>query len=64
MCASHVERARVNVTRAIKTVVKKIATYSQSSGWYLSTTIKTGQFCVYLPDPRFSIAWQFTPGGE
>jgi len=48
----------VNVTRAIKAVVRKIMTHSRAAGWYLATTIRTGRFCVYVPDPRFPVAWE------
>ena len=57
--ASTAERARVNVTRAIKAVIKKIAEQSPSLALYLSTTIKTGTFCSYTPDPRIPVNWEF-----
>ena len=57
--ASVTERARVNVTRAIKAVIKKIAEQSPALELYFATTIKTGTFCSYTPDPRFPITWQF-----
>ena len=52
------ERARLNVTRAIKAVVKRISRQHPSLGRYLDTTIKTGTFCSYTPDPRIHIRWQ------
>jgi tetratricopeptide (TPR) repeat protein len=57
--ASAVERARVNVTRAIKGAIKKIAEQNVSFELYLSTTIKTGTFCSYTPDPRIPVSWEF-----
>lgn len=57
--ASVSERARVNVTRAIKAVIKKTGEQSESLGLYFATTIKTGNFCSYLPDPRFPVSWRF-----
>jgi eukaryotic-like serine/threonine-protein kinase len=56
--ASASERARVNVTRAIKAVIKKTGEQSESLGLYFATTIKTGNFCSYLPDPRFPVSWR------
>jgi len=56
---SYGERARVNVTRAIKSVIKRIAAGHPDLGRYLSTTIKTGTFCSYTPDPRLPIRWKF-----
>jgi len=52
------ERARLNVTRAIKSVIRRIAADNPSLGRYLQTTIRTGAFCSYTPDPRLSISWE------
>jgi hypothetical protein len=54
---AHVERARLNVTRAIKAVIRRIAEGDADLGRYLETTIRTGAFCSYVPDPRFQIRW-------
>lgn len=56
---SQVERARVNVTKTIKTAVKKITANDPLLGRYFTTTIKTGTFCSYTPDPRFPVSWQW-----
>jgi tetratricopeptide (TPR) repeat protein len=56
--ASHAERTRLNVTRAIKSVVKRVARGNPNLGHYLATTIKTGTFCSYTPDPRLPMAWK------
>ena len=29
-------------------------------GLYLRTTVKTGTFCSYTPDPRFPVEWIWT----
>lgn len=55
---SQSERARVNVTRAIRAASNKIATHSPELGDHLLVTINTGTFCVYRPDPRSPISWQ------
>lgn len=57
--ASEAERARVNVTRAVKAAVERIALASPELGRHLAATVKTGTFCVYAPDPRARIAWSF-----
>jgi tetratricopeptide (TPR) repeat protein len=57
--ASHLERARLNVTRRIRFVLDKIAAHDASLGRYLATTVKTGTFCSYTPDPRFPLSWVF-----
>jgi tetratricopeptide (TPR) repeat protein len=55
--ASPAERARQSVTKAIKAAIAKIARESPSLGRHLSTTIRTGNFCRYDPDPRVPISW-------
>jgi hypothetical protein len=55
---SQSERARVNVTRAIRAASNKVATYSPALGDHLLVTVHTGTFCVYRPDPRSPISWQ------
>jgi len=49
---SHAERARVNVTRAIRSTLKRIAGYDARLGRELESAIRTGTFCVYDPNPR------------
>lgn len=56
--ASQSERARVNVTRAIRAASNKLATHNPALGDHLLVTIHTGTFCVYLADPRSPISWQ------
>jgi non-specific serine/threonine protein kinase len=56
--ASAAEQARVNVTRAIKRTIHKIATHHQALGLHLRRTVNTGLFCSYTPDPRLPISWQ------
>jgi hypothetical protein len=53
------ERARVNVTNAIRTLTAKTAKEHPSFGRYLRLTIRTGSFCSYRPDPRSTPHWRF-----
>jgi tetratricopeptide (TPR) repeat protein len=55
---SHAERARISVTRAIDRTLSILHHRMPSLGRYLETTIKTGTFCSYTPDPRFQISWE------
>jgi hypothetical protein len=55
---SSAERARLNVTRAIRSAMARIAENDPGLGRHLDTTIKTGIFCSYTPDPRLPIDWQ------
>ena len=54
---SHAERARVNLTRAIASAVRKIAAYHAGLGRHFTTTIKTGTFCSYVPDSDAPRSW-------
>jgi len=58
--ASVSERARVNVTLAIRGTLAKIEEHAPDLAEHLATTIKTGTFCVYSPDPRVPITWKRT----
>ena len=52
------ERARVAVTKRIRASMQKIAAHHPSLGRHLATTIKTGQICVYVPDPTRPVVWR------
>lgn len=54
---SQTERARVNITRQIKSAIKKIEKDNAALSSYLSSTIKTGYHCQYSPLPGASITW-------
>jgi hypothetical protein len=56
--AAHAERARVNVTRAIRAAMANLARVHPSLGRHLAATVRTGRYCAYTPDPRAPIAWQ------
>ena len=56
--ASSSERARVNVTRAIRAAMGRIAENGPDLGKHLDATVRTGTFCAYEPDPLAPIDWQ------
>lgn len=58
--AARSERARVNVTRAIRAVMAKIGANDPALGRHLETTLRTGMYCVYRPDPRVTLTWDIT----
>ena len=58
VAASASERARVNVTRAVKATLARIAKHSPALGRHLEKTVKTGTYCSYEPDPRIPVNWQ------
>ena len=51
------EEARVVVTKRIKAAVRKIQAHHATLGYHLSTTVKTGAHCTYLPDPDRPPVW-------
>jgi hypothetical protein len=48
--ASSTERARVSVTRAIRSAMRRIADELPALGAHLDASIRTGTFCSYHPD--------------
>jgi hypothetical protein len=52
------ERARVNVTRAIKRAIEQIAHAAPIAGAHLTRSIRTGAFCRYQPDSDGPDVWQ------
>jgi hypothetical protein len=50
-------RARVSVANAISTTLNKIRQEHAAAGRFFATTIKTGYFCSFVPDPRFPKPW-------
>jgi hypothetical protein len=48
----------VNVTRAIRTALKKVAELDTDLGRELESTLRTGTFCAYEPDPRHPVDWR------
>jgi pimeloyl-ACP methyl ester carboxylesterase len=55
--ASHTERARLMVTKAIKAAIAKIRASDSSLARHLATSIKTGRCCAYDPGLVGSISW-------
>jgi tetratricopeptide (TPR) repeat protein len=56
---SAAERARLNVTRAIKAAEEAIAALNPALGRHLRARISTGTFCVYRADPERPVSWTF-----
>lgn len=52
------ERARVAVTRALRTAIRHIADHHESLGRHLDHAIRTGTYCSYQPDPLDPPQWQ------
>jgi hypothetical protein len=56
--ASASERARINITRAIKIALERIAEHNPALATLLTSSIRTGTFCSYAPDSRLPASWQ------
>jgi hypothetical protein len=52
------ERARVSVTRAIRSAIARIRNQHPRLGEHLTRAIRTGTYCAYLPDTRLGGTWQ------
>jgi tetratricopeptide (TPR) repeat protein len=55
---SHSERARASVTLAIRRALRRVREAHPPLGAHLAHAIRTGTFCVYLPDPRVPLTWR------
>lgn len=51
------ERARLNVTRAIRTAIRKIDAGDSGCGRFFAIAIRTGNVCRYLPGDDAPSAW-------
>jgi hypothetical protein len=56
--ASASERARINVSRAIKIALERIADHNPALAALLTNSIRTGTFCSDTPDSRLPASWQ------
>lgn len=52
------ERARVAVTRALRTAIGHIGDHHGSLGEHLDHAVRTGTYCCYQPDPGRPSRWQ------
>jgi tetratricopeptide (TPR) repeat protein len=54
---SDAERARVNVTRAIRSAMAKLGAQHPDLGRHLEQAVRTGTYCSYQVDPRARVDW-------
>ncbi len=59
--ASAAERARLNVTRAVRTAVARIAEVVPAAGAALDRRVRTGTYCAYEPQPADAVRWSAAP---
>jgi hypothetical protein len=55
--ANHAERARLVVTKAVKSALRRLTIVHPRLAAHLQATVRRGYFCVYTPDPRTPITW-------
>lgn len=56
--ASPAEKARQSTTKAIRSAVARITEHSPALARHLGSTVRTGLYCIYDPDPRVPVAWR------
>ncbi|MBX7161680.1 MAG: hypothetical protein K1X95_15440 [Acidimicrobiia bacterium] len=56
--ASAAERARLNVTRALRAATSRIEDALPEAGDTLDRRLRTGIYCAYEPDPADTIVWR------
>jgi tetratricopeptide (TPR) repeat protein len=54
---SGTERARINVARAVRRAINSISQALPELGAHLQTSIRTGRFCSYRPEPATALDW-------
>jgi tetratricopeptide (TPR) repeat protein len=58
--ASAAERARLNVTRALRAAIARLAEAVPVAGAVLDRQVRTGLYCVYAPDEGDELRWTVT----
>jgi hypothetical protein len=53
------ERARVSVTRAVRQALSRIRQHHVPLADHLERRVRTGAYCVYMPDPGLPVTWTF-----
>jgi hypothetical protein len=56
--ASAAERARLNVTRALRAAISRIEESVPDLGAHLDRRVRTGVFCAYEPTPDDAVGWE------
>lgn len=55
---AQLERARMTVTKGIKSAIRRIQEHDSALGYHLRAAVKTGAHCAYHPDPSRPISWK------
>jgi non-specific serine/threonine protein kinase len=55
---SAADRVRVNVTKAIRSAIRRIAEHDVQLAQHLDRSVRTGTFCSYAPDAAAEVHWR------
>jgi hypothetical protein len=55
------EKARLNVTRALRAATSRVSEALPGAGAVLDRRLRTGLFCAYEPSPEDDVAWSVQP---
>ena len=55
--SSTVEKARLNVTRALRAAIAKVTEALPTAGAVLDRRVRTGTYCAFEPDPGDEVRW-------
>jgi hypothetical protein len=58
---SPAEKARLNVTRALRAAIARLSEALPEPGRVLDARVRTGLYCAYLPAESDEIHWAFSP---
>lgn len=58
--SSAAERARLNVTRSLRSAIAKVAECAPEAGAVLDRRVRTGVYCAFEPDEADAVRWVFT----
>jgi hypothetical protein len=54
---SDAERARINVVRSLRRAIAAIGDQAPLLGAHLEESVRTGGYCIYLPEPAAALSW-------
>jgi tetratricopeptide (TPR) repeat protein len=60
--SSAAERARLNVTRALRAATARVTEVLPEAGAVLDRRLRTGIYCAFEPDPDDGVRWSFSAG--
>jgi hypothetical protein len=54
------ERARLNVTRALRAAIDRVTECAPEAGEVLDRRVRTGTYCAFEPDADDAVRWVFS----